>query len=302
MTPIQRNRSGERNTERQRDVQRKTTTEVARKHQRRRGVSSIFSVTQEDEALPLDLFEPVVEDDSEAPDFEDFTDDEDDSFIPEDEDRHDAEAGSVTPIWLWTGSRIIWSCGRFGWHLRQRETFRCAIERFLAILSEDAAFCPAHPAYALGVFQGSWFSLLENADRGQGKEKKSSWIGQCSNVGMIVPGEFGMIRLDRFFAGQGHGAASLPTVIERRMIEFYCADLNERGAGKLLWKNDVPEKILDVHMRTVELTAKALRGVFRDLLPENALPNVLEASTLQRKRFSQYRQWISSIPSSNRRG
>ena len=55
MTPIQRNRSGERNTERQRDVQRKTTTEVARKHQRRRGVSSIFSVTQDDEALPQDL-------------------------------------------------------------------------------------------------------------------------------------------------------------------------------------------------------------------------------------------------------
>ncbi len=302
MTPIQRNRSGERNTERQRDVQRKTTTEVARKHQRRRGVSSIFSVTQEDEALPLDLFEPVVEDEAESPDFEDFTDDEDDSFIPEDEDRHDTEAGSVTPIWLWTGSRIIWSCGRFGWHLRQRETFRCAIERFLAILSEDAAFCPAHPAYALGVFQGSWFSLLENADRGQGKEKKSSWIGQCSNVGMIVPGELGMIRLDRFFAGQGHGAASLPPVIEREMMEHYCADLKETGDRKLLWKNDVPERIISVHARTVEIVRKALSGAFKDRLPDNALPKVLETSTLQKKRFSQYRQWIATAPKPDESG
>ena len=299
MTPIQRNRSGERNTERQRDVQRKTTTEVARKHQRRRGVSSIFSVTQDDEALPQDLFEPVVEDEAESPDFEDFADDEDDSFIPEDEDRLDAETGNIMPIWLWTGSRIIWSCGKFGWGLRHRETFRRAIERFLRILSEDAAFHPAHPAYALGVFRGSWFPLLDNANVGK---TKGSWVENCSKAGLLVPGERGMIRLDRFFAGQGRGAASLPTVIERRMIEFYCADLNERGTGKLLWKSDVPERILDVHTRTVELAAKALRGVFGDLLPEDALPNVLEASTLQRKRFSQYRQWISNVPSSNRRG
>ena len=299
MTPIQRNRSGETYTEKLKKLLLEKTNETVRKTVRRRGISSIFSVTQDDEALPQDVVDCVDEEDSESPDFEDFTDSEDDTFIPGDEDEPDAQTGNVSPVWLWTGSGIVWSCGRFGWHLRQRETFRRAIERFLRILSEDAAFHPADPAYALGVFRGSWFPLLENANIGK---RKGSWVESCSKAGLIVPGERGMIRLDRFFAGQGRGAASLPTVIERRMIEFYCADLNERRAEKLLWKNDVPERILDVHTRTVELSAKALRGVFGDLLPEDALPNVLEASTLQRKRFSQYRQWISNVPSSNRRG
>lgn len=240
----------------------------------------------------------------EEADYEDFSDYEDDEYIEHEPHPLGIGRGSIRPLWVYAGGSFLWCNPKFGFHLRFREGFRKMAESFLSGFSSlGAPFQSPSPFFLFGFFREEWIRCWfmfsrsaeeeERADRErkrQGGEKFASRLRHFGKIGVIVPGR-GLFPLSVFLAGKGQGTNSLPESIERPWIRYV---FSERGLGLTFKWKDVSDWLPAEYGKFIH----SFNYLLGELLPGiggTSLPVIPEDSTLQRKKLTVFRKYLSEV-------
>ena len=240
----------------------------------------------------------------EEADFEDFSDCEDDEYTDHAPQPLGIGGGIIRPLWVYAGGSFLWCNPKFGFHLRFREGVRKMAESFLSGFSSlGTPFQNPSPFFLFGFFREEWirywFMLSRSVEeedlgdgerKGRGKKSFASRLRHFGKIGVIVPGT-GLLPLSVFLAGKGQGTNSLPESIERPWIRY---TFSEKGIGaKFKWK-DVSEWLPEEYGKFIH----SFNSLLVELLPGisgASLPVVPEASTLQRKKLTVFRKYLSEV-------
>lgn len=250
---------------------------------------------QEEEAFPQ--IEEIREDET---DYEDFTDDEDDDFR---ESRPlGVGSGTIRPLWMYAGGRILWCNPKFGFHLRFREGLRHMVESFLGeFVFLGGPFVRPSPFFLFGLFREEWIRywfMLSGGEKdeesdaveGKGQKKKgiTSRLRQFGKVGIVIPGT-GLFPLSVFLAGKGQGTNSIPESVERAWIRHA---FSARGLGpEFTWKD--ASDWLPGEYRNFILSFNSVLGRLLPGMEKGYFPVVPADSTLQRKKLRVFKKYLS---------
>jgi hypothetical protein len=230
-------------------------------------------------------------------DFEDFTDDEDDEYRGGDVEQgiEAAGFGRARPVWVYAGGEFIWCNPRFGFNISFREGLRQLLGDSLRELrSLGRPFDTPSPFFLFGFFREEWVArglgLRGGEDEEEGRRPVSlvTRLSRLRRVGAVIPGK-GVFPLSVFQAGKGQGTGSIPPSIEGPWVRRV---FSERGLGPGFTWRDAREWLPGEYER---FTGN-FRAVLTRLLPgieERSLPVFLKESTLQRKKLSVFRGYLS---------